>query len=117
MTAFKDSAKTISFIILVSLAPLVLYYTFFNFIPAKLNEAEDKAKDKAKQNTYSNPPPRFIETETKTSKYNSIYEVTDRKNKVTYLVFETFKGTVVLSKVPTSATNAILLEVPQSSSH
>ena len=53
------------------------------------------------------PEPRFTQTDFKTRYYDTISELTDTKNNVTYLIFN---GKVLLSKEPTSATKVTLLE-------
>jgi hypothetical protein len=103
MTSFKDFAKVVSLVFLVSLAIWGFVYCFLNAIPKKLNEAEDKAKQTIKET----PEPRFIQTDFRTLNNYIISELTDTKNNVTYLIFN---GKILLSKEPTSATKVTLLE-------
>lgn len=62
------------------------------------------------QSQKETPEPRFRCEQFDLGDFKFIYEVKDTKNKVTYIIFRDFKGTVLLSKEPTSATNATLLE-------
>jgi hypothetical protein len=106
MTSFKDFAKVVSLVFLVSLAIWGFVYCFLNAIPKKLNEAEDKAKQTIKET----PLPRFTIQRFELCDSSCVNELIDSKTNITYLIYRDYRGTVILSKEPTSATKVTLLE-------
>jgi hypothetical protein len=62
------------------------------------------------QQPQETPAPRFIYKDFPYSRFIGITEITDTETKVTYLIYETTRSSIVLSKEPTSATKTTLLE-------
>ena len=77
------------------------WIVIFIMIPWIQQRQETRIKEIAKET----PLPRFTQTDFRTRYNDTISELTDTKNNVTYLIFN---GKVLLSKEPTSATKAIL---------